>query len=181
MSDQVPSVLSPEKLTALDAAGDPETIGGIAAIEARVLYGISSFVSLLTNHLGALAGTQPDGTALGLSIYPKSVTAVGSAVSQAIQPQFSQHSKLIKDVSDRLDKATAQIAENERQISTRFDVQEIRTDLVALIETEFGRRWQELATGLADLLSRYEECEKTVRQLTSTPTRPPSNRRVQEL
>ena len=74
-----------------------------------------------------------------------------------------------------------EIAKNERRISTRLDVQEIRTDLVALIETEFGERWQQLANGLADLLSRYEECEKTVQQLATTPTRDggrPSNRKT---
>jgi DNA repair exonuclease SbcCD ATPase subunit len=89
MSDaNAPSLLPPDVLTALGAAGDPETIGGIAAIQARLIYEIGSFVSLFTNHLGALAGSQPDGTTQGVSFHPNSITAMGSAVGSGISQVF---------------------------------------------------------------------------------------------
>lgn len=124
MSDaKVQSLLSLDELTALGAAGDPETIGGIAAIQARVLYEISLAASQSAKYLGTLAETQSAGKTFAFSIDQTSISAFGSAAgsafSHAVLPQIVQNTEQIKDMGDNLDKAGTEIRENAEQIRTQ--------------------------------------------------------------
>jgi septal ring factor EnvC (AmiA/AmiB activator) len=205
-----PSLLTSEELTALVEASGTGSIGGIAAIEARVLHGMSSSASQSAKHLGTLAETQSAEKTLAFSIDQTSIaafgTAAGSAFSQAVLPQIVQNTQQIKDLGDNLDKAATQIRENAEQMRTqtgRLDhasgqigaaenelstirqtlrlmedhlqrlqrqeimaerLQEIRSEVVALIAAEYDQRFAQLQTNSDALVSKFEELERTVRQ-----------------
>jgi DNA repair exonuclease SbcCD ATPase subunit len=226
-----PNLLTSEELAALVMSSGADSSNGLSATEARVLYGTSLSVSDIAKHLGALAGTQPDGKTFVVSVDQTSITAfglaVGSGVSQTLQPPITENTLRIKDQGARLEAATKQIDENIQQIKdlgARFEaatkqideniqqikdqgarletakvqigenahnirtqtgrlekaiaeigVQEIRTELVALIETEWGERCRLLAADFAALMSRFEEFE---RKHPATPGESSTRRRV---
>jgi DNA repair exonuclease SbcCD ATPase subunit len=112
------AILTSEELKALVEASGTGSIGGIAAIEARVLYEMSLSASQSAKAFG-------DGKTLLVSVDQPSITAIGSAVgtgvSQTLQPQITQNSQQIKDLSDRHDKAMVQNAEHIRTQTARLD------------------------------------------------------------
>jgi hypothetical protein len=112
------AILTSEELKALVEASGTGSIGGIAAIEARVLYEMSLSASQSAKAFG-------DGKTLLVSVDQPSITAFGSAVgtgvSQTLLPQITQNSQQIKDLSDRHDKAMVQNAEHIRTQTDRLD------------------------------------------------------------
>lgn len=173
-----PNLLTSEELAALVRSSGANSANGIGATEARVLHEISLSSSHSAEHLATLAttlgGTPTKPFGIFVTVDPASIQSIATLVINALQPQISQNSQQIKDLCDRLDKATVQIGENAHNIRTqtgrleqamaKIGVQEIRTELVALIETEFGERCRLLAAEQAALISRVADIERTVLQ-----------------
>jgi hypothetical protein len=157
------AILTPEELSALVEASGTGSIGSIAAIEARLFHEISLSASESAKYLcmlaAALGGTPTKPFGISVTVDPTSIQSIATLVINVLQPQISENAHNIRVHNDRLEKAIAEIG-----------LQEIRTELIELIETQWGERCSQLAAEHADLISRLEACERTVQQQTEPPS-----------